>query len=119
MSIEADIHDALDVLAPGRVYPDLAPDDVGAEPYIVYQQVGGEVATFLERAQPSKKNGRFQIAVWGEDRIEVGQLVVQVDRLMTESTAFQAKPLGGAIALHDPATDLRGARQDFSVWSDQ
>ena len=44
---------------------------------------------------------------------------MQVEQAMLKATAFQARPLGAPIAAYDDDTDVRGAHQDFSVWSDR
>lgn len=116
MTIEADLFTTLRSLAGDRVFPDVAP--AGAPtPYIVYQEISGEAPIFLERAVPSKKHGRFQITVWAATRIEASTLILQVEEAMTLSLLFQAKPIGGRTADYDEDTGLRGARQDFGVWS--
>jgi hypothetical protein len=116
MTVESDIIAALSSLVTARVYPDAAPP-TPTRPYIVYQQVGGEAPTFLERAVPSKKNGRFQVNVWATTRIQAAALAVQAETAMTTATAFQCKPLGAFISLYEEDTQLRGTTQDFSVWS--
>lgn len=118
MTIEADIYTALQSLVAGRVFPDVAPSGA-AVPYVVYQEISGESPIFLERAVPSKKHGRFQITVWAATRIEASTLILQVEEAMTLSLLFQAKPIGGRTSDYDEDTELRGARQDFSVWSDR
>lgn len=118
MTVESDILAALTSLVSARVYPDIAPQKA-ARPYIVYQQAGGEAVTFLERAVPSKKNGRFQINTWADTRLAAAALAVQIETAMTVATAFQAKPLGAPVALFDEETQLRGTTQDFSVWSNR
>ena len=116
MTIEADLFTTLQALVGGRVFPDLAPDRV-ATPYVVYQQVGGESVTFLERAVASKKNGRFQVAVWALTRAEASALSLQIEAALVAATLFDAKPLGDRTAVYDEDAALRGARQDFSIWS--
>ena len=116
MTVESSILAALTSLAGGRVYPDIAPPAVAA-PYIVYQQVGGEAPTFLERAVPSRQNGRFQVNAWATTRVAAAALAVQIESAMTLATAFDCKPLGAPVALYDEETQLRGTTQDFSVWS--
>lgn len=125
MTVEADIFNTLKPLATTvgpplvyRVYPDVAPIDA-VKPYLVYQQVGGEAPTFLERAVPSKKNGRFQISVWADTRAAAAAIAVQIEAAMVAATAFDAKPLGAPVAVFDEETKLRGSQQDFSVWSDR
>lgn len=118
MTIEADLYTTLQSLVGGRVFPDVALES-NALPYIVYQEISGESPVFLERALPSKKHGRFQITVWAATRIEASTLILQVEEAMTLSLLFQAKPIGGRTADYDEDTGLRGARQDYSVWSDR
>lgn len=116
--VEGDIFAALSPLFSGRVYPDEAPAGV-VLPYCVYQQAGGESPTFLERASPSKKNGRFQIAVWSLTRAEASNKCRAVEAAMVTAAAFQAQPIGDQVATKDEETKYRGALQDFSVWSDR
>ena len=118
MSVEADIVNALQGLFPKRVYADFAPAGT-AKPYCAYQQVGGVSPTFVENGLPSKKNGRFQVAVWGDTRTAVAALGLQIEQVMVFATTFQARPLGAAVAVFDDSTQLRGSRQDFDVWSDR
>ncbi len=118
MSVETDIEDTLGPLVGGRIYPDLAPRGA-VKPYMVYQEISGEEPVFLERASASKKNGRFQITVWSTTRITSSALILQAGEAMVTATVFQAKPIGGRTATYDEETELRGARQDFSVWSER
>ena len=60
MTTESDIVTALTSLVSGRIFPDAA-DFSTPKPYITYSQVGGEAVAFLERAMPSKKNGRYHV----------------------------------------------------------
>ena len=118
MTVEADLFTTLGPLVGGRAYPDVAPAGV-ARPYIVYQEISGQAPTFLERAVPSKKNGRFQITVWDDTRAQASALSLQIEEAMVLSTLFDAKPLGGRTADYDEETELRGARHDFTVWSER
>lgn len=118
MTVEADIFNALKGLVANRCYPDEAPANV-ARPYIVYQQAGGESPTFLERAQPSKKNARFAINAWADSRAAAAALNLQIEAAMVAATAFDAKPLGAPASNKDEETNFRGSTQDFSVWSDR
>jgi hypothetical protein len=118
MTVEADIFAALKDLVSNRVYPDEAPIDA-TTPYIVYQQVGGDAQTFLERALPSKENARFQFSVWSPTRVASKAMIKQVEDAMVAATAFDAKPIGAPVSASDSETQLRGSMQDFSVWSDR
>lgn len=118
MTVEADLFTTLRALVADRVFPDVAPMDT-TTPYIVYQEISGAAPIFLERAVPSKKNGRFQIAVWASSRMSASSISLQIEEAMTLSDLFQAKPIGGRTSDFDEDTQLRGARQDFTVWSDR
>jgi hypothetical protein len=118
MTVEADIYSTLGGLVANRFFPDEAPAGT-LPPYGVYQQVGGDAPVFLERAQPSKKNGRFQVSWWSTTRAEAAALSLQAEAAMVAATAFDAKPLGAPVAVVDEDTKYRGARQDFDVWSDR
>lgn len=119
MTIEKDIFDALKTLVSNRVYPDVNDAPTVTTPYIVYQEIGGEDPVFLEQAEPSKENGRFQVVYWATTRAVSKALAKQGETAMTMSTTFQAKPIGGKTSVIDDDTKLRGTRQDFTVWSDR
>jgi hypothetical protein len=118
VTIEADLFNTLKGLVGNRMYPDVAP--LGATlPYIVYQQIGGTPLQFVERALPSMKNGRFQVAVWSLTRSEAAAIGVQIENAMFLATAFQAEAIGAQTATYDEETLYRGSRQDFGIWSDR
>lgn len=115
MSVESEIFDALKGLVSNRVYQDLAPDVV-TKPYIVYQQAGGDGVNFVDATVPSKKNARFQVAVWAETRASAATLSRQVEDALRVVTTLQTTVLGAPVAVYELETKLRGTRQDFSVW---
>jgi hypothetical protein len=118
MTVEADLFTLLKGLVSNRVYPDVAP--AGAvTPFIVYQQIGGQSLQFVERALPSKKNGRFQIAVWSATRAEAASIGLAIESAMQLATVFQVEVIGAAEADYDEETQLRGSRQHFGIWSDR
>lgn len=116
MTVEANIFAALTGLVSGRVYPDVAPAGV-ARPYIVYQQVGGEAHQYIDSTLPTKKNGRFQVAIWGDSRASVAALSLLAEQAISTSSVFQASPIGAPASEYEPDTLLHGSRQDFSIWS--
>ena len=118
MTIEADIYTATKSLVGNRVVPDVAPAGV-AKPYLVYQQVGGEAVNLLTQTVASKKNGRFQFAVWGTTRAAVSALMLQVESALILSTLFAARPIGAPVSTFDSEAGLHGSRLDFSIWSDR
>jgi hypothetical protein len=115
VSVESLIFEALGVLVDGRVYPDVAPEQE-PRPYITYQQVGGEAVNFVDAAVPSMKNGRWQINVWADNRLEAATLGRLVEDTLRVITPLQTTVLGAAIARYDEETKLRGTMQDFSFW---
>lgn len=118
MTTESDIEDLLDALAPGNVFPDKA-DPETVPPYIVYQQAGGVPLGFVDQLVPGKKNGRFQINVWAETRIQASAIALQAEALFINAAAFTADVLSQPTALRDEETELFGSTQDFSIWSER
>jgi len=118
MTVEASIFTALTSLVSGRVFPDTAPLTT-TRPYITYQQVGGDSPTFLERALPSKKNGRFQLNVWAATRASAMTVAGQVEAALAAATSFQAEPLEAPTYEYEQDLLLYGSRQDFTIWSDR
>lgn len=115
MSIESNIFDALKTLVTNRVYPDIAPLNV-TKPYITYQQIGGLGVNFLDPTTPSKKNGRFQVNVWGVSRASVATLARQVEDTLRTTVGIQTTVSGAPVAVYEQDTQLFGSRQDFSFW---
>ncbi|MDQ0040819.1 tail completion protein gp17 [Variovorax boronicumulans] len=118
MTVEADLHTLLNGLAAGGAYPDVA-DEGAVTPYIVYQEITGTSIQYLERALPSKKNGRYQVAVWADTRKDAAAIALQIENAMLLTTLFQVELIGGRTADRDAVTKLRGSRQDFSIWSNR
>lgn len=114
MSLESQIVAALNGLAPGRVFPDVAPD--AALPYITYQQVGGEAINFTDGAVPDRSNARIQINVWAATRIAASQLGAEVESAIRAAAALQPTVLSARVSLYDDDTKARGTMQDFSLW---
>lgn len=118
-TMEANLVTCLKGLFAGNAFfPDVAPE--GTPPtYGTYQQVGGDSISFMERAVPSKANARMQINVWALDRLTASALALSVEASLVACTAFQAQPVGAAVATFDEATGYRGTLQYFSVWFDR
>ncbi|RYE43987.1 MAG: DUF3168 domain-containing protein [Hyphomicrobiales bacterium] len=96
-----------------RVFPDVAPGDVG-KPYFTYQQVGGPGLNFLNGI-PDKRQGRFQVNVWSSTRTQAMSLIRQAEDALRLSSALNATTQGGAVAVYEDDTELYGARQDFAI----
>lgn len=116
MTVETDIQAALQSVAPGRVWPNRRPQDTGDALYIVFQWVGGIPVDFVESVLPDKRNGRLQVAVWGQNFAAVATAARTVEQLLVESTTLRAGRATGQVGDHDPVTNLHGVRQDFSIW---
>lgn len=115
MTVESIIFDTLKGLVSNRVYPDVAPLEA-AMPFIVYQQVGGEAINFMDPTVPSKKNGRWQFAVWSESRATTAALARSVEDALRVAPGLQTTVIGGATAIYEEETKRRGSRQDFSFY---
>lgn len=116
MSLESDLQTLLSGVV--QSFPDFAPATVTA-PYAVWQQIGGASPAYVERAVFNKRNARMQITVWAATRSQANALMAQIEAALVLSTAFQASPYGAMTAVADEETQLRGARQDFSIWSER
>lgn len=108
------IEELLNPLAPGGVYPDVAPPSP-AGLYITYQQVGGTARQYMEKKLPSHRHARIQINVWGTRRTEATAAALEVERVLIESELV-SEAMGAFTAVYDQATKYRGTRQDFQFW---
>ena len=115
MTIEASIYSTLTSLVSGRVYPDIAPENV-TKPYITYQQVGGQSVNFTDPTVPSLKNGRWQINCWATTRTAAAALSRSVEDTIRAASALRPTVISAPVAGHEPETGLYGTRQDFSFW---
>lgn len=117
MTPEEHIDAALQQLADGRVFPDVAPAGT-ATPYITYQVVGGAPLNFLSGEQPDKQPVRMQVNVWAGagERIEASELGAQVERVMRAATELQVEVATSRVATLDETTNYRGTMQDFTLF---
>jgi hypothetical protein len=114
MSLESDVFDTLKGLVSNRCYPDVAPAGA-AQPYIVWQQAGGEAFNFMESAAVGKRNARIQVACWAATRLAASALARSVEDTLVASS-LNPFVLGAMTAVHEPETGLYGTRQDFSLF---
>ncbi|WP_041742287.1 DUF3168 domain-containing protein [Collimonas fungivorans] len=115
MSVEADIFSALKALTSNRVYPDQAPEGV-VTPYVTYQRVGGRAVNFLDGSDPDKENGRWQVSIWAETRLQASTIARLAKKALRAAAPLQATVLGEPVDTHETTTNLYGTRQDFSFW---
>ena len=116
MSVEAIIFNSLRGVVSDRVFPDVAPQGA-VRPYITYQQVGGEAVNFVESTAPNKANGRFQLNVWADTRMQASTTARQVEAAL-RAAPLQTTVLGAPFSDYEPDTKLYGAVQDFEFWYD-
>lgn len=118
MSVESDIYTTLKGLVGNRCFPDFAPLGT-VRPFITFEQTGGETVSFLERALPDKKHGRFEVGVFADTRSACAAIAVQVETAMAEATAFQAEAIHAPISDYAPEVKIYSSTQNFSVWSNR
>lgn len=116
MTAESIIFDTLRGLVADRVFPDVAPEGT-VRPYITFQQVGGAAVNFIDATLPSKRNGRFQLNVWADTRLQAALIARQVEDALRVAPALQTTVLGAPVADYEADTKLYGTRQDFSAWT--
>lgn len=115
MTAEALVFAALQHLAGGRVFPDVA--DPGTQtPYITYQAVGGAPINFVTGDRPAKQNVRMQVNVWSQGRIEASEIGAQIEDALRAATELQTEVSTGRVATYDETTQYRGTMQDFSLF---
>lgn len=113
MSLESTLTSTLTPLVGGRVFPAVAPDGTLA-PWITWQQVGGESATWADATVAQTRNARIQVSVWSPRVMEAAALSRQAETTLVET--LRALPLGGAVSTYEPDTKRHGYRQFFSIW---
>ena len=118
MSLESSLTTLLAPLVSARAFPDVAPFDT-PRPYIIWQQIGGAVITFIDPTVPSKQNAQMQITAWADTRAAAKALSLQIEAALIQATAMQAHPVSASAAEHDEDLKRYGARQDFSIWADR
>lgn len=112
--VETLIVQSLGPIFEGRVYPDTATGDTPM-PFVIFQQVGGQSASFVDGSLPDKQNARMQVTVWSKSRAQASELIARVQSAICGAPVL-GMPLGAHISLRDPETGFKGAVQDFSIW---
>ena len=112
-SAESVTYGALQALAGGQVYPDVAPSGTAA-PYIVYQSVGGVDETTFDGLN-QLQNSRMQVAVWTSSRLGTSALMQQVLSALTVAPIL-GTPIGAPVSEYEDDTKLFGSRLDISIW---
>ena len=81
---------------------------------MVIQRVGGEGQLYLDKRTKGGYQVRLQVAVWAVDRMTANDCALAIENAITDLP--QASALGAAVADADEDTNLRGMRQDFSIY---
>lgn len=116
MTVEQDMVTAIKTVTP-RVYADFA-DFETQRPFVTFQRLGGKSYSYYDNTAPNIRHCLFQVNVWATTRGEADALSRQIEDALRVSALFTATPDGEpAATFDDDSTDLRGTRQDFSVWS--
>ena len=101
-----------------RVRPDFAPANT-ERPYVTFQQIGGEVPTFLDDQIPTSENAEVQVNVWASSRVEAKTLMKKIEETLLQATSVAARPLSACSGDFDADMEIYGSRQDFSIWADR
>jgi len=115
MSLESDLFAIVSAVCP-RTFPDHAPFDT-QRPFVIWNQMGGQVINPIAREVPDKRNAFVQITVWSDTRAEAVTVSQQIEAALIQATQFQAKPYSAIVATSDEELGIRGAMQDFSIWA--
>jgi hypothetical protein len=116
--VETIVATALDTLAGGNVFPDVAPAPYTTAnpgpPWITYQAAGGQSWPTLDNATPSLRNSRVRINVWSLTRLEAAEIMEQVFKALVNPSVC-AVPIGSTASSFEDDTLLYGSLHDFSI----
>ena len=113
MTIAADIVTTLGATLSNRLYPLVAPAGVAA-PYGVYQMVSAVPITHFS-GQSNRTNYRFQVDLFGREKIALDALAVSVMAAMDAASLFKSICVNATELFEDPAMYFR-VTMDFSIW---
>ena len=116
MTVESDLFGLLKGLVSNRCFPDFAPLGT-VRPFIVFEQVGGEVFSYTEGTLPDKKHGRFEISVYADSRAACAAVALQVESVMVGATVFQSTAIHAPISDYADEVKIYSSTQNFSVFS--
>lgn len=113
MTAEDIIYGALELLANGNVFPDLAPANTNP-PWITFQDVGGQAFNNLDGTTPGLRNSRVAIKVYSRTRGEANAVLEQCFQALA-NPIVNAVPIGGPVSSFESETLLYGRALDFSL----
>lgn len=114
MTMESALYTLLASKCP-RVFPDTAPA-LTATPYVIFQQMGGQVINPMDNSAPGLRNARMLVRVWSNKRTEAVELADQIEDAMRSAPGFKARPDAAKFNDYDDELNLYGSEQEYSVW---
>lgn len=118
MSLLTTLYSLLNPLAAGG-YHDAPVAQGTPTPYLAWQRVAGACENNIE-VPPPIDNVHLQITAWAKTRLEADTLATAVGDALEGAVlagSFACWPVVSAHDTFDPATQLRGVIQEFSIWT--
>lgn len=120
MQIEIILAQLLNSLVGNRVWEsatpdgDLARDENGILPFIIWTQNGGSDSEYVEQEMGSHTNGRIQIVYFAASGLAASTGIRAVrDRLLASD--YTVGVYGSPVGTYDTARKLKGRMQQFSI----
>ena len=114
MTMEADLYALLVAKCP-RVFPDTAAA-LTTTPYVIYQQIGGQVINPMDNSAPGLRNARMLVRTWSNKRSEAVSLADQIEDAMRAAPNFKARPEAAKFNDYDEDLKLYSSEQEYSIW---
>lgn len=111
-------HAQLAELVGSRVYPDVAPQDIGRVPYVVWQEISETQANDLNGSAETGglNNYRVQITSWAGKGTLAREVDAKVRLAMIAASGFKSLLQDSRAMPYEPETKQHGKQSDFSVW---
>ena len=115
-SLEEDFVATLSGTFGGRLYASVAPASAGTNaPYATYLQVSGVPETPMDGSAPSLVNARFQLDIFGRDKLAINTLAKAAESAMNSASRFKSVCVNQMDNFEEPQILYRVMR-DFSIW---
>lgn len=115
MSLEAELVTVLKAVSP-HVYAGFAKTST-PRPYIIFQQIGGDVIVSLSNQLGDLENAFMQIDVWADSHSAAKAAIRQIEAALVSSSVLTARPLSAPSSDYDADMERYSSRQDFSIWA--
>ena len=122
MSVQSDIFTTLgnyanlSAFVAARIYPDVAPQDIGAAvARVVWQEISDVPQNGLS-GHNSLDNYRIQVTSWANSGTLSRRVDEQVRAAMAAASAFSSLCVDNRSLGYEPDTKLHGIQSDFSIW---